>query len=770
MLSLILCSLIQATNLGFEEELSGWTSIGLGYAWSPDSEIVREGKRSVKGFGDGKLGWIHQYVDPARYRGQIVRLRGWIRSEGTSGRADLWMRWDGEKGQNGHAKLGITGTRDWTRCLLYLNVPHEAKTFCFGPSLEGKGTAWFDGLEVEIVDPDPRPLDDLSLKNLETLARVWGLVRLFHPCSTEALDATLVRSIPRIEKAVGEATLWAAIFESLWPFAGQAPSGKGEPKIVKRGDKAVLDLRGFGGDLEAHLPNLIRKPIVLPEGRSVRHFGYEGAKSHLYSRTFLDVEERRIEPSGAGLELIVVTDEFTSPRVGRSLAALRAFGVKIVGRAVGTWMGDTVTEGRATIPLASLSTPLLEPDFDGGIEEAFKILEGRPGKPASPRAADAEEFAPVPEMREVRLAAVMILWNVLHYFYPYWDVVKVDWWGVFREHLTLAAQAATARELRSVLARMTAKVKDGHGSVGVRGGDIEFTTPPILVERVEGQWVVTASKDPGVRCGAVLTKIDGRPVPERVEELSAEISSATPQYLDWQLSILLLAGAKNSEARVVVDGKEVRLKRETNAFALHDRPPVLRELEGEVGYVSLRGTTAKEVGDAIRKLRGSRGLVFDLRGYPRENGTELGWLIDKPASSPRWDIPILTHPDRSKLAWERFGDAIEPKEPKYAGKVAFLTDGRAVSQAETVMAIVKHNRFGRIFGEPTAGTNGDLARISMPGGIVVTFTGLRVTNIDGSIHHGVGVVPDVTVRRTIAGVREGRDEVLEEAVKWIREN
>jgi C-terminal processing protease CtpA/Prc len=42
---------------------------------------------------------------------------------------------------------------------------------------------------------------------------------------------------------------------------------------------------------------------------------------------------------------------------------------------------------------------------------------------------------------------------------------------------------------------------------------------------------------------------------------------------------------------------------------------------------------------------------------------------------------------------------------------------------------------------------------------------MKVLKHDGSRHHGVGILPDVYVNRTIKGVRENRDEFLEKALE-----
>ena len=49
----------------------------------------------------------------------------------------------------------------------------------------------------------------------------------------------------------------------------------------------------------------------------------------------------------------------------------------------------------------------------------------------------------------------------------------------------------------------------------------------------------------------------------------------------------------------------------------------------------------------------------------------------------------------------------------------------------------------------------------------IAWTGMRVLKHDGSQHHGVGIQPTIPAARTIAGIRAGRDEMLEKAVEVV---
>jgi C-terminal processing protease CtpA/Prc len=85
------------------------------------------------------------------------------------------------------------------------------------------------------------------------------------------------------------------------------------------------------------------------------------------------------------------------------------------------------------------------------------------------------------------------------------------------------------------------------------------------------------------------------------------------------------------------------------------------------------------------------------------------------------------------------------------------------------MGYVKDRKLGTVVGSATAGANGNVVRFPVPGGFTIMFTGMRVTGHDGKTpFHLAGVQPDVPAQPTIAGIRAGRDEVLERAVALIR--
>lgn len=92
----------------------------------------------------------------------------------------------------------------------------------------------------------------------------------------------------------------------------------------------------------------------------------------------------------------------------------------------------------------------------------------------------------------------------------------------------------------------------------------------------------------------------------------------------------------------------------------------------------------------------------------------------------------------------------------------------AYSQAEHT-ALLLQVAGGTLVGSPTNGCNGDITSVALPGGMAARFSGQAVRRPDGGQFQRVGVLPDVLAEPTPEGLRAGRAEVVEAAVRWLGE-
>jgi C-terminal processing protease CtpA/Prc len=96
-----------------------------------------------------------------------------------------------------------------------------------------------------------------------------------------------------------------------------------------------------------------------------------------------------------------------------------------------------------------------------------------------------------------------------------------------------------------------------------------------------------------------------------------------------------------------------------------------------------------------------------------------------------------------------------------------LIDEYAQSQAEHTALFFEAATDVTFVGTPTAGANGDVTTVLLPGGLIVSFSGHDVRHADGRQLQRVGIQPHVRVAPTIRGLVAKRDEVLEAALRHL---
>lgn len=464
-----------------------------------------------------------------------------------------------------------------------------------------------------------------------------------------------------------------------------------------------------------------------------------------------EYEVTTADPHGGERSLSISVGELTSP--GALFSAHASVG-EMIDKEIGGGLA-------CQVPLA------LYGDSASTFEPSPKYTLDRLN--AALQALDLGQLTPGDEA--VRLGGVVIAWNVFQHFYPYFDVIDVDWDAELTVALRGALDDRDGQEFHQTLRRLVASLRDGHGRVY----HAEYSNSvllPVAVDWIEGRVVVTATADSLIKPGDVVLTIDGRGAEQLLLEEEGLISGSN-QWRRYRALQSFGAGGVGSIARLQVERsgmrREIAVRRRRRAPIDEPRPRSIEQLENGIFYVDLSRASMSQISARIEELAVAAGVIFDLRGYPKDNTPVIGHLLDRPDTSRAWmRIPQIIYPDREKIVgYQNHGWGLQPLQPHITGRVVFLTDGRAISYAESYMSFIEHYRLAAIVGQPTAGTNGNVNVIVLPGGFRISWTGMRVVKHDGSQHHLVGITPTVPVSRTVQGVIEGRDEFLEKALELI---
>jgi hypothetical protein len=419
-------------------------------------------------------------------------------------------------------------------------------------------------------------------------------------------------------------------------------------------------------------------------------------------------------------------------------------------------------------PMASAHVDLaLAAGLEARVPLTLTDAEAKASAPAPPREPYGQDD------QDTRIADIVVAWNVFRHFYPYWREVDVDWDARLQPHLALALAATTREQHRDVLRQVVADLRDGHGTVIDTAATGERASLPVRFMVLEGQLVIIASGVPAeIPVGAVVTSIDGGPAMPRVEQ-TARLASGTRQWTEERAARELATCPKGARVALTVENggasRTVRLQCDAAQPPAENRPAAVSELAAGVWYVDLTRAEMPRIRPELDKLAQARAVVFDVRGYPTEAGLRiLPHLLDDPEQDRWMHVAKIVGPNGQSVGWNSIGWNLKPATPRFSGRIVFLTDGRAISYAESVMGYVADRKLGTIIGSTTAGANGNVTTFAVPGGFRIAFTGMRVTGHDGQTpHHLTGITPHITARKTIAGLREGRDEVLARALEWI---
>ncbi|HTJ42111.1 MAG TPA: hypothetical protein VL463_08435, partial [Kofleriaceae bacterium] len=326
-----------------------------------------------------------------------------------------------------------------------------------------------------------------------------------------------------------------------------------------------------------------------------------------------------------------------------------------------------------------------------------------PSKVTQPAPPTATGFDPI-----AGAADVIVVWNVLEHFWPYWDVVHVDWNAELDTALADALDDHSWDDHVATLERLSAAAPDGHANVQCAGA-AAFGLLPFWIDQVEGKLIVIGSIDPQVKTGDELVAIDGRAAADALADRISR-TSGSPQ---WKQHLALLEvgrGAPDTIATVRVrrDGKELDAKvTRSNHEALPpaQRPPV-DHLDGGVVYVDLSRLDLKTID--LAALAKAHGVIFDMRGYPTGDAAQiLAYVIAGPDTAKWMSTAHIVRPDHAATTWDSEGWNVTTAPPHINGKIVFLTGPGAISYAESMMGYAEAEHVA-IVGATSAGTNGNI--------------------------------------------------------------
>ena len=384
-----------------------------------------------------------------------------------------------------------------------------------------------------------------------------------------------------------------------------------------------------------------------------------------------------------------------------------------------------------------------------------------------------------------RLLGLIRYWNAIQYFHPAKYLLDRDWKTVLTDFVPKFRETTDTLAYQLVLRKLIGTIEDGHATLEIPtkyrlAGLTPALLPPFYTHIVSDTLLVAGLYNDslcqlnGIRRGDRIVGIDGKTVSQLIDERSAYASASNRSAKVQQLSPYLLTGSSaDVRLQVVRAGQrvEVPVKRYSfKAFGYHPAEAVNspKVVPATIGYVDMGQLRVGDVKKLMNKYRDYKGIIFDVRTYPRGTFQRLSsYLNPHPTGFARYTKPDLSFPGGFKSGPVQYTG--QDNTDYYKGKVAILCNSYTQSAAESTCMALRTAPNAKIIGSQSAGANGDVSYVNFPGGYETRFTGTGVYTVDGKPVQRNGVPIDIEVKPSCADVLSGTDRTLQTAIEWINQ-
>ncbi len=715
---------VQITKLlTFEDEQSG----GMPAGWfggpsgtiSADKEIVHQGTWSARlerSFGSAQAFSTITKAIPITFAGSQIELRGYLKTQDVSGFTGLWLREDGDTpglAFDNMQKRGLNGTTDWTEYSINLPLHADATQLFFGVLISGTGKTWADDLQILV---DGKPIWEAPRRR----ERETVLTR-DHEFDSGSKIAPIQLTPAQIENL--------SLLGRIWGFVKYH-----HPRV------AAGEVH-WDYELFRVLPTVLGSESTVDAQKRIHQWITKlGPLTNCTKCAELKQEELHLRPQ---LE----------------------------------WLSDRNLLG------GELSDSLLA------------IHRNRPAAPKqfyvgqSPNVGNPD-FRNEPIYSEIKLPdagyqllALFRLWNIVEYWFPYRDVIGGDWNTALREFIPRVTLARTRDAYQLELMALIGRIHDTHAnlwsSLKVRP-PVGTCQVPVKLRFIGDRAVVFGypedfkAESAALKPGDVVESLKGVPVTKLVAEWAPYYAASNEPTRLRDIARSMTRGECVDAAMQIRRGKEMMSvnaprvpESSLKVSGWHDQPgDTFRKLSDDVAYLKLSSVKADKAASYIDAAAGTKGLIIDIRNYPSDFMVfALGsLLVDKPTPFARFTKGDLTNPGAFHFTQPI---TLEPAKPHYTGNVVILIDEVSQSSAEYTSMAFRASPRAKVVGSTTAGADGNISPIPLPGGLRSMISGIGVFYPDKRPTQRVGILADVEAKPTIEGISAGRDEVLEQGLRLI---
>lgn len=383
----------------------------------------------------------------------------------------------------------------------------------------------------------------------------------------------------------------------------------------------------------------------------------------------------------------------------------------------------------------------------------------------------------------LRLLTLSRYWNIVNYFYPYKTLINENWDSVLSRMAPVFYEAKDTLTYHLAIYELAATINDSHSFFAHLPDVIKYfgnKMPAIDYSVVENKVIVTgllvdslANGDDFIYGDVILT-VDGQSIASIVQDKAKYIGASNKDCLNRDLRYILL-NSDNDSAIITIDRNGTAMHKTMHRYYIwnirntqkpNDNKVAWNIIDDNIGYINMGVLQSKNISKAMKALKNTKGLILDIRNYPSIQSSKLAAFLNK-EKRPFFKaiIPLVNYPGVYKYSKTFYTG--KKNEDYYKGQIVIVMDERTQSHAELMVMELQTAPNVITVGNNTAGANGDVREIPLPGGYRAYMSSVGICYPDGRITQRTGIIPDVLIKPTIEGIRLKKDEILERAIGLI---
>jgi hypothetical protein len=380
-----------------------------------------------------------------------------------------------------------------------------------------------------------------------------------------------------------------------------------------------------------------------------------------------------------------------------------------------------------------------------------------------------------------RLLIIFKYWNIINYFNPYNYVQDIPWDSTLNNNIQAITTDPDYVSFFKTIKKITAGCNDAHVQGLTWSSEINiygYYCPKIVLRYSQNKYVVVKSGYGIISKGDVIVSINDMTPVQWEDSLRPYISAGNPSVFRRFICQYMLCGPSGSQIQIISKdsmGNDHTFSSSRNYY-LYDSwftsyypndtlgTVKWKKWNCNVGYVNMGKLMTSDVDTMYSVLKTTTAIIFDIRNYPNYTEEDIADLIyPNSITFNKFTFPDIFYPGTYSWYYDYRGWDGNPEY--YQGQVIILCNQETQSQAEFSCMVLRAMPNSVIIGSQTAGTDGDVSIFHLSQDIQTGLTTLGVYYPNGDSTERIGIVPDSIVYLTSAGIRQGRDEVLEKALQ-----